>query len=73
MQELIKFVMMHGGSRHLNVVDSVIANALYSGPDLLDAFSQEDVEDVSSLYLQVTIPLFIFIFLIFINYNVFPS
>lgn len=40
--------MMHGGSRHLNVVDSVIANALYSGPDLLDAFSQEDVEDVSS-------------------------
>lgn len=73
MQELIKFVMMHGGSRHLNVVDSVIANALYSGPDLLDAFSQEDVEDVSSLYLQVTIPVFIFIFLIFINYNVFPS
>ncbi|KAJ0016764.1 hypothetical protein Pint_10077 [Pistacia integerrima] len=52
LEELIKFVMMHGGSRHLNVVDSVIANAVYSGPDVLDAFSLKDVEDVSSLYLQ---------------------
>ena len=53
MQESIKFAMMHGGTRHMNLLDSVITNALYSGPGALQGFSVEDVEDISSLYLQV--------------------
>lgn len=56
MQELIKFTMMHGGSRHMNVVDAVISKALHSDPDVLQDFSLEDVEDISSLYLQVNFP-----------------
>ncbi|KAK4858685.1 hypothetical protein QYF36_020477 [Acer negundo] len=51
-EELIKFAMMHGGTRHMNLLDSVITTALYSGPGALRGFSVEDVEDISSLYLQ---------------------
>lgn len=56
MQELIKFTMMHGGPRHMNIVDAIISNSLYSGSGVLQVFSREDVEDISSLYLQVRFP-----------------
>lgn len=53
MQELIKFAMMHGGLRHIDILDSVIADVLYSGPDVLQGFTEEDVEAIASLYIQV--------------------
>ncbi|KAH9797603.1 tetratricopeptide repeat (TPR)-like superfamily protein [Citrus sinensis] len=52
LEELIKFTMVHGGRSHISIVDAVISNALYSRPDVLKVFSLEDVEDISSLYLQ---------------------
>jgi hypothetical protein len=42
---------MHEGPRHINVVESVIANAISQGLDAKDA------EDISSLYLEVKISL----------------
>ncbi|KAL5774092.1 hypothetical protein ACOSP7_011649 [Xanthoceras sorbifolium] len=51
-EELIKFAMMHGGPRHMNLLDSVITKALYSGPGALQGFNVEHVEDISCLYLQ---------------------
>ncbi|XP_059437551.1 uncharacterized protein LOC132170550 isoform X2 [Corylus avellana] len=46
LKELINFTMMHEGPRHINVVESVIANAISQGLDAKDA------EDISSLYLE---------------------
>lgn len=53
LEELIKFTMVHRGRSHISIVDAVISNALYSGSDILQVFSLEDAEDISSLYLQV--------------------
>lgn len=47
--------MVHGGRSHISIVDAVISNALYSGSDVLQVFSLEDAEDISSLYLQVNL------------------
>uniref|UniRef100_A0A5B6ZIY4 Uncharacterized protein n=1 Tax=Davidia involucrata TaxID=16924 RepID=A0A5B6ZIY4_DAVIN len=52
LEGLINFAMMHGGQRQLNVVDSVIANAISRGPDLSHGLSTKDLEDISLLYLK---------------------
>ena len=57
MQELIKFAMMHGGPRHINLVDAVVANAISPGTDVSQGLSAKDGEDISSLYLEVKISL----------------
>lgn len=54
LQELIKFVMMHEGSKHINAVDSIVANAIATGPDI-HSLSAKDREDLSCLYLEVRI------------------
>lgn len=57
MQELIKFAMMHGGSRHINVVDAVVTDAISPGTNVSQGLSAKDREDISSLYLEVKISL----------------
>ncbi|KAA8514990.1 hypothetical protein F0562_018222 [Nyssa sinensis] len=49
---LINLAMMHGGQKQLNVVDSIIANAISPGPDLAQGLSTKDLEDISLLYLE---------------------
>lgn len=56
-QELVKFVMNHGGRHHINVVDSIIGRALSPSPDSFRSLNLEDAEDVSRLYLQVKVDL----------------
>ncbi|KAE7996277.1 hypothetical protein FH972_001011 [Carpinus fangiana] len=46
LKELINFTMMHERPRHINVVESIIVNAISQGLDAKDA------EDISSLYLE---------------------
>ena len=53
MQELINFVTLNGGQRHLQAVDSIIDNVVSPGPDVTLRLNDEDAEDVSSLYLKV--------------------
>ncbi|CAN1808493.1 Pre-mRNA-processing factor 39-2 [Linum perenne] len=45
-EELIKFAMAHKGSRHVNVVNSIVAKSLANG------LSPQDGEDISKLYLE---------------------
>ncbi|GAV79580.1 hypothetical protein CFOL_v3_23045 [Cephalotus follicularis] len=52
LEELIHFVMMHGGPRHMNVVDPIIFNALSSGQGVSQGLGVKDLEDISILYLQ---------------------
>lgn len=49
--------MMHEGPRHINVVESVIANAISQAPDVSQGLDAKDAEDISSLYLEVEISL----------------
>ncbi|KAM7270305.1 hypothetical protein ACFE04_029519 [Oxalis oulophora] len=51
-EELIKFAMMHGGARHLKLVDSIVASAIYTGSDGSKDLNAKDMEDLSVLYLQ---------------------
>ncbi|RVX10681.1 hypothetical protein CK203_018195 [Vitis vinifera] len=44
LEELIKFAMMHGGPRHINVVDAVVANAISPGTDVSQGLSAKDGE-----------------------------
>nr|WAU86874.1 birch protein [Betula platyphylla] len=52
LKELINFTMMHEGPRHINVVESVIANAISQAPDVSQGLDAKDAEDISSLYLE---------------------
>ncbi|XP_047168631.1 pre-mRNA-processing factor 39-2 isoform X2 [Vigna umbellata] len=51
LQELIKFSMMHGGTKHMAVIDSIIADTI-SRSDGSQGLSVEDAEDISNLYLE---------------------
>lgn len=48
---------MHGGKRHLNVVDSIVATAISPQSSVSDVLNAKDAEDISSLYLEVKISL----------------
>lgn len=48
---------MHGGKRHLNVVDSIVAKAISPESGVSDGLNAKDAEDISSLYLEVKISL----------------
>ncbi|XP_045825655.1 uncharacterized protein LOC123917840 isoform X3 [Trifolium pratense] len=52
LEELIKFSMMHGGQKHIDVMDSMIAGALSPRSDGSEGLSSEDAEDISNLYLE---------------------
>lgn len=45
--------MMHGGPRHVNVLETVITNALYPGPGATQVLNEEDVDSILCLYFQV--------------------
>ncbi|KAL5577132.1 hypothetical protein UlMin_018831 [Ulmus minor] len=53
LEELINFVMIQGGERHINVVDSIIVDAISPGSDISHGLSAKDAEDVSNLYLKL--------------------
>lgn len=50
LEELIKFGMMHGGPKHIHVIDAIVNDAISLGPSR--GLNAKDAEDVSSLYLQ---------------------
>lgn len=52
-QELLKLLMMHEGSKYMTVVDSIIANTITSRPDISQSLSTKDKEELSCLYLEV--------------------
>ncbi|ONI10882.1 hypothetical protein PRUPE_4G074100 [Prunus persica] len=52
LEELINFSIMHGGKRHLNVVDSIVATAISPQSSVSDVLNAKDAEDISSLYLE---------------------
>ncbi|XVF25527.1 hypothetical protein REPUB_Repub13aG0220300 [Reevesia pubescens] len=50
LEELIKFGMMHGGPRHIHVLDAIIHDVISLGPS--QGMNAKEAEDISSLYLQ---------------------
>ncbi|KAG5015476.1 hypothetical protein JHK85_021612 [Glycine max] len=52
LEELIKFLMMHGGTKHMAVIDSIIADTISPRSEGSQGFSTEDAEDISNLYLE---------------------
>lgn len=48
---------MHEGPQHINVVESVVANAIFSSPGESQGLNAKDAEDISNLYLEVKISL----------------
>ncbi|KAG8365591.1 hypothetical protein BUALT_Bualt18G0121700 [Buddleja alternifolia] len=52
LEELIKFAMMHEGGSQINVVDSIIADAISPGSDEYEGFTAKDREDISCLFLE---------------------
>ncbi|KAL8113173.1 uncharacterized protein LOC141667685 isoform X2 [Apium graveolens] len=52
LEELLKLLMMHEGSKYMTVVDSIIANVMTSRPDVSQGLSTKDKEELSCLYLE---------------------
>ncbi|XP_048318229.1 pre-mRNA-processing factor 39-2 isoform X1 [Ziziphus jujuba] len=52
LEELINFAMIHGGKHHINIVDTIISNAISPGSDVSPRLNMKDAEDVSNLYLE---------------------
>ncbi|CAL1400714.1 unnamed protein product [Linum trigynum] len=51
-EELIKFAMAHRGSRHINVIGSIVAYAVSSKPGSSQGLSTKDGEEIFRLYLE---------------------
>ncbi|XP_012091896.2 uncharacterized protein LOC105649750 isoform X2 [Jatropha curcas] len=51
-EELIKFAISHGGIRHMNMVDTIVANAISPRPSVSLGLSAKDGEEISKLYLE---------------------
>jgi pre-mRNA-processing factor 39 len=47
--------MMHGGKKHIDVIDPIIEGALSPRSDGSEGLSSEDAEYISNLYLEVTL------------------
>ncbi|XP_057950326.1 pre-mRNA-processing factor 39-2 [Malania oleifera] len=52
LEELIKFALLHGDPRHLNVVDAIVAEAISPGRDEAEGLNAKDREEISTLYLE---------------------
>lgn len=53
MQELINFAMTHEGSSQVNVIDSIISDAVSPGSDEYHGLNAKDREIISCLFLEV--------------------
>lgn len=53
MQELMKFAMTHEGESHVNIIDSIIADAILPGLDENEGLVANDRENISCLFLEV--------------------
>lgn len=52
LKELLHFALMHDGARQVDLLDSVMAQALAPGTDVSDGLSDKDREKISRLYLE---------------------
>ncbi|GLU22748.1 hypothetical protein SLE2022_387990 [Rubroshorea leprosula] len=52
LEELIKFAMLHGETRHVQVIYSMVNDSISLGPDSSQGLNVKDTEDIASLYLQ---------------------
>ncbi|KAI3466792.1 hypothetical protein Pfo_023455, partial [Paulownia fortunei] len=52
LEELIKFAMTHEGASQVNIVDSIIADAISPGLDEYEGLSAKDRENISCLLLE---------------------
>lgn len=57
LQELIRFAMVHEGTKQLSIVDSIIANAISPVSDVPQDLDVKDRESISLLFLEVRAPL----------------
>ncbi|XP_011085285.1 uncharacterized protein LOC105167319 isoform X3 [Sesamum indicum] len=51
-EELIKFAMTHEGASQVDIIDSVVADAISSGLDEYEGFNAKDQENISCLFLE---------------------
>lgn len=54
LQGLIRFITVHGGAEQIPKLDSIVANAIAPESDVSKAFSSQDREDISKLFLEVS-------------------
>ncbi|XP_042041836.1 uncharacterized protein LOC121787223 isoform X2 [Salvia splendens] len=52
LEELVKFAMTHEGASHLNIINSVIADAISPGLDENEGLDAKDRENLSCLFLE---------------------
>ncbi|KAL0534940.1 hypothetical protein IC582_029244 [Cucumis melo] len=52
LEELINFVMVYGVPKLINLVDPIVANAISLKADVSQGWSEQDREDISTLYLK---------------------
>ncbi|CAA7014450.1 unnamed protein product [Microthlaspi erraticum] len=52
LEELIRLLMMHGGSRQVDLLDPIIDKEISHQADSSEVLSAEDKEDVSNLYME---------------------
>jgi pre-mRNA-processing factor 39 len=53
LEELMRLLMMHGGSRQVDLLDPIIDKELSHQADSSDGLSAEDKEEISNLYMEV--------------------
>ncbi|KAI3891863.1 hypothetical protein MKX03_031937 [Papaver bracteatum] len=52
LEGLLNFEMMHRGPWNVKLVDSIVGQSVFPGPNSSKVLSPEDCQDISSLYLQ---------------------
>ncbi|KAL1220498.1 Pre-mRNA-processing factor 39-2 [Cardamine amara subsp. amara] len=52
LEELIRLLMMHGGSRQVDLLDPIIDKEISHQADSSDGLSAEDKEEISNLYME---------------------
>nr|UWV21202.1 hypothetical protein [Noronhia emarginata] len=52
LEELIKFSMTHEGASQVNIIESIIVDAISPGSDKSEGLNAKDREDISSLFLE---------------------
>lgn len=53
--------MTHEGAKHLNIIDPIIADVISPGSDEYEKLNAKDRENMSCLFLEVGISLFVYI------------
>ncbi|KAH6776753.1 hypothetical protein C2S52_014314 [Perilla frutescens var. hirtella] len=52
LEELVKFTMTHEGANHVNIIDSIIADAISPGFDETKGLDAKDRENISCLFIE---------------------